>query len=71
MSTYYTPKESADKVPFVYLNGNVVLSPFRERPIGPGGTTGEIQRDLFSHSPIKSSPFHGEKSPFQQSGSRK
>jgi len=51
MSTYYTPKESADKVPFVYLDGNVVLSPFRER---------EIQRDLFSHSPIKSSPFHGE-----------
>jgi hypothetical protein len=23
------------------------LSPFRERPIGPGGTTGEIQRDFY------------------------
>jgi hypothetical protein len=32
---------------FAYLNGNVVLSPFRERPIGPGGTTGETQRDFY------------------------
>jgi hypothetical protein len=48
MSTYYTPKESADKVPFAYLNRNKVLSPFRERPLGPVGTMGEIQRDFYS-----------------------
>jgi len=36
---------------FAYLERNVVLSPFRERPLGPGGTRGGIQRDFYPSPP--------------------